>query len=256
MTVGEQPGPAPQPEAERRDGGAAVAALVDFEDVTVSLGGTLALDRVTLDISRGPPLVLIGPNGAGKTTLLKLGMGLLAPTRGRVLDHPGRGGRAVAKAFVFQRPVMLRRSAAANVAFALQAAGKRADRVTVASLLERVGLGGLGDRPARRLSGGEHQRLALARALALEPELLFLDEPTASLDPAATKAVEEIVGQLAGAGITIVISTHDLGQARRLGGEVLFLVGGRFVERAPAARFFAAPATPEARRFLAGEIVL
>jgi tungstate transport system ATP-binding protein len=126
----------------------------------------------------------------------------------------------------------------------------------VGSLLEQVGLAGFGDRPARRLSGGEQQRLALARALARDPEILFLDEPTASLDPYATKGVEDIIAQVAGAGVTVVMATHDLGQARRLADRVIFLAKGGLREEAPAHRFFEKPDTPEARRFLAGELVI
>ena len=157
---------------------------------------------------------------------------------------------------MFQKPVMLRRSAGSNVAYALQAAGRPADAATIAKVLDRVGLAALAGRPARRLSGGEQQRLALARALARDPEVLFLDEPTASLDPAATKAVEDIVARAAAGGVKVVMSTHDLGQARRLAGDIVFLAKGRLIERAPAERFFAAPATPEARSFVAGELVI
>jgi len=157
---------------------------------------------------------------------------------------------------VFQKPVMLRRSAGRNIAYALKAAGRSADAADIGKLLDRVGLAHLADRPARRLSGGEQQRLALARALARDPEVLLLDEPTASLDPAATKAVEDIVAGAAAAGVKIVMSTHDLGQARRLAGDIVFLSKGRLIEHAPAERFFTAPATPQARSFLAGELVI
>jgi tungstate transport system ATP-binding protein len=126
----------------------------------------------------------------------------------------------------------------------------------VAALLERVGLAHLADRPARRLSGGEQQRLALARALARDPEVLFLDESTASLDPASTKAVEDIVQATAQSGVKIVMATHDLGQARRLAGDIVFLMRGRVIEHAPVAQFFTAPASPEAAAFLRGELVI
>jgi len=162
------------------------------------------------------------------------------------------------RAMVFQRPVMLRRSAAANVAYALKAAGvARADRAPrVSTLLARVGLAPLAERPARRLSGGEQQRLALARALARDPEVLFLDEPTASLDPAATKAFEDILRDVAQSGVKIVMATHDLGEARRLAGEIVFLLRGRVHECAPAEKFFTAPATPEAAAFTRGDLVI
>ena len=161
------------------------------------------------------------------------------------------------QAMVFQRPIMLRRSVAANVDYAL-ALGRvgragRAERRD--AVLARTGLTALARQPARMLSAGEQQRLALARAWVLEPEVLFLDEPTASLDPAATRAVEEIVGAIHGAGTKIVMTTHDLGQARRLADEIVFLHRGRLLERAPADRFFDAPATAEAKAFLEGELL-
>jgi tungstate transport system ATP-binding protein len=153
--------------------------------------------------------------------------------------------------------VLLRRSVLANAVYPLKLAGvaaaEREPRARAA--LEMVGLAALADRPARRLSGGEQQRLALARAAALSSEVLFLDEPCASLDPTATRAVEEIVGTLAARGTKIVMTTHDLGQARRLAGEVLFLNRGRLREQTPAAAFFNQPATPEAAAFLRGELV-
>jgi len=153
---------------------------------------------------------------------------------------------------------MLHRSAAGNVRYSLAAAGvpraQRNDRV--AELLMLVGLSDLGHRPARRLSGGEQQRLALARALARDPDILFLDEPTASLDPAATKAIEDIVRAVAARGVKVVMSTHDLGQARRLAGDIAMLHRGRLLEIGPAAAFFAGPRTEEARRFIAGELLV
>jgi tungstate transport system ATP-binding protein len=153
--------------------------------------------------------------------------------------------------------VMLRRSTAANIAYALKARPGRAEQAQrVTALLRRVGLDGLGERPARRLSGGEQQRLALARALAREPEILFLDEPTASLDPASTKAVEDIIQATAASGVKIVMATHDLGQARRLAGDVVFLMRGRIVEHAAAQEFFANPATPQAAAFVRGDLVI
>jgi tungstate transport system ATP-binding protein len=197
----------------------------------------------------------MGPNGSGKTTLIKLAMGLLTPTAGRVhFAQTNLGARRLA--MVFQKPVMLRRTAAGNIAFALKSAGRAAYPATIAQLLKRVGLDELSGRSARRLSGGEQQRLAIARALARDPEVLLLDEPTASLDPAATKAVEDIIINAAAGGMKIVMSTHDLGQARRIAGDIAFLVKGRLVEQAPAASFFSAPATVEANRFLDGDLVV
>jgi tungstate transport system ATP-binding protein len=230
--------------------------LIALEGVGVSAGGTVILDRVTLGIAAGGPLVLVGPNGAGKSTLLKVAMGLLAPSSGLVRESDSGTPRAPRKAFVFQKPVMLRRSAAENISFALRAAGRGPTRGTVDGLLTRVGLGQVAARPARHLSGGEQQRLALARALACDPDILFLDEPTASLDPQATLAVEEIIAEAAADGVKIVMATHDLGEARRLGAEIALLVAGRLVEWTGTARFFTAPQTDTARRFVAGDLVL
>jgi tungstate transport system ATP-binding protein len=224
------------------------------ERLGFSAGGVGILADVSLTIERGSPSLIIGPNGAGKSVLLRLLHGLLAPGAGCVRWS---GEAARRQAMVFQRPVLLRRSVLANAVYPLRLAGvaarEREPRARAA--LEMVGLAALADRPARRLSGGEQQRLALARAAALSPEVLFLDEPCASLDPAATRAVEEIVGTLAARGTKIVMTTHDLGQARRLAGEVLFLHRGRLVEQTPAATFFNQPATPDAAAFLRGELV-
>jgi tungstate transport system ATP-binding protein len=229
-----------------------------IEEASYALRGLTILDRVSLRLGAGAPTVLIGPNGSGKTTLLRLLMGLIEPSAGRRTW----GGRAhvppARRAIVFQRPVMLRRSAAANIRYALSSAGVlRAQWPShVAGLLGLVGLPGMGERPARKLSGGEQQRLALARALARDPQVLFLDEPTASLDPAATKAVEDVIRAVVMRGIKVVMATHDLGEARRLAGEIVLLHHGRVIETAPAAEFFAAPKTEEARRFLAGELLV
>jgi len=231
---------------------------ITIEDVSVRTRSVTILESISLVLAPGAPTVLIGPNGSGKSSLLRVAMGLLSPTAGRVTW----GGRVTAggdrRAIVFQRPVMLRRSVAANIAFALRRDPKgRRDRAgRIAALLDLVGLAALGGRPARRLSGGEQQRLALARALARDPEILFLDEPTANLDPAATKAVEDIIVQVAATGVKIVLATHDLGEARRLAGEVVFMVRGRVRESAPATSFFACPATQEAQAFLNGDLVI
>jgi tungstate transport system ATP-binding protein len=228
-----------------------MTSVLSLAAVTVRADDVTLLDDIALDLTSGAPTVLLGPNGAGKTTLLQLAMGLIEPTSGRVVVPEW-----LRRAFMFQKPVMLRRSAAANVAFALTAAGRSADAATIAKLLDQVGLAALSERPARKLSGGEQQRLALARALAREPDILLLDEPTASLDPAATKAVEDILARIAAAGVKIVLATHDLGQARRLAGDIVFLAKGRLIEHTPASTFFSDPKTDTARRFLAGDLVL
>ncbi len=229
-----------------------------LDGASLQAGATTILDRLSLSITPGAPTLIVGPNGSGKSSLLRLMMGLTAPTTGRVSWGGRTESKPVRRAILFQRPVMLRRTAAANVAYALAQAGTpRNERaVRVAVLLERVGLFDLAQRPARKLSGGEQQRLALARALARDPEILLLDEPTASLDPAATRGVEEIVLMAAQSGIKIVMASHDLGQVRRLAGEVMFMVRGRLRERAPAADFLDHPTTPEAAAFLRGDLVI
>jgi tungstate transport system ATP-binding protein len=157
---------------------------------------------------------------------------------------------------VFQRPVMLRRSALANVAYALDLAGVGGDARTARALaaLRRVGLEAIAGRSARVLSGGEQQRLALARAWALEPTILFLDEPTASLDPAAARNVEATVRAIHDAGTKIVMTTHNLAMARRFADDILLIHEGRLVEQGPASAFFARPATAIGRAFIEGEL--
>jgi tungstate transport system ATP-binding protein len=230
---------------------------IQFEHASVHAGAVTILDRVELMIAAGAPTVLIGPNGSGKTTLLRLAMGLIAPSRGRV-TWGGAESPPARRAFMFQRPVMMRRSTIGNLRYALGAAGvpRAARDARAMELLSLVGLSTLGARPARRMSGGEQQRLALARALARDPQVLFLDEPTASLDPAATKAVEDVIRAVTERGIKVVIATHDLGQAKRLAGEIVLLHRGRVLECTAASAFFSAPKTEEARRFVAGELLV
>jgi tungstate transport system ATP-binding protein len=231
---------------------------ITFVEARIVAAGVPILDGISLSFNSGATTVLIGPNGAGKTTLLRAAMGLIPLTSGRI----AWGGRSPAapthRAIMFQRPAMLRRSTAGNVRYALAAAGvprgKRAARI--AELLALVGLDGLEGRAAPRLSGGEQQRLALARALARDPAVLFLDEPTASLDPYATKSIEDIVRAIAARGVKVLMSTHDLGQAKRLAGDVVLLHRGRLIECGPAQEFFDAPKTEEARKFIAGELLI
>jgi tungstate transport system ATP-binding protein len=231
---------------------------IRLEDVGVRARDTTLLEGVSLVLTPGGPTVLLGPNGAGKTTLLRLAMGLIPPSSGRVTWGGRDAVPPTRRSLVFQRPVMLRRSAAGNVRFALAAAGcRRSDRqARAAELLALVGLTNVAERPARKLSGGEQQRLALARALAKEPAVLFLDEPAASLDPAGTKALEDVIGDVVARGIKVVMATHDLGQAHRLAAEIVLLHRGRVMETGAAAAFFAGPRTEEARRFIAGELLL
>jgi tungstate transport system ATP-binding protein len=229
-----------------------------LDQVSLTIREVAILDRVSLVLAVGAPTVLIGPNGAGKTSLLRIAMGLTSPSSGRVTWGGREGVPAIRRAFVFQRPVMLRRSTLGNIRYALGATGlsRRGRAERALELLDLVGLSGLATRPARRLSGGEQQRLALARALARDPDVLFLDEPTASLDPAATSAIEAIIQSVTARGIKVVMATHDLGEARRIAGEIVLVHRGRAVEIADASALFSNPATPEARRFIAGELLL
>lgn len=238
---------------------AATATLLPLalDDVVFERGGRRIIDRISLVIEHALRTVILGPNGAGKSVLLRLCHGLLVPSSGRVRwQSQERSDVPRRQAMVFQRPVMLRRSALANVAYALQVAGasRRERDARAREALALVGLTHVAEHPARVLSGGEQQRLALARAWTLRPEVLFLDEPTASLDPGATQEIERIIGAVHEAGTKIVLVTHNLGQARRLGDEILYMEKGRIVERAAVDRFFHAPATSEAAQFLRGEL--
>jgi tungstate transport system ATP-binding protein len=226
-----------------------------LSDVCFSPNDVPLLRNIHLDIAGGMRSVILGANGAGKSVLMRLMHGLLKPSSGSVLWN-GTAGRPSAQAMVFQRPVMLRRSTLANVEYGLKLLGvtKAQRRARAEAALAHVGLAHLAERPARVLSGGEQQRIALARAWALEPRILFLDEPTASLDPGAAREVERIVSDIHQAGTTIVMTTHNLGQARRLADEIIFLHQGCITERTPAADFFRQPQSVEAATYLSGEL--
>jgi len=228
-----------------------------LRNVSYRVGEQRLLDDVSLTISSGAPTAILGPNGAGKSTLLHIVMGLMRPTSGSI----SWGGRSETtphrRAIVFQRPVMLRRTVRGNIIFALAQTDCPAEarEGRLQSLLEKVGLTVLADRPARRLSGGEQKRVALARALARDPDLLLLDEPTADLDPAATRAVEAIIADAAAAGTKILMVSHDAAQVRRLAGDIHFLVNSRLRESASAATFFSESASPLAQSFLRGDLL-
>ena len=226
-----------------------------LDQVSFAVEGRTIIDRVSMEIAEGSRTIILGPNGAGKSVLMRLCHGLLRPTSGAIRwGGPGNGRQR--QAMVFQRPVMLRRSALSNIVYGLKLAGvAREEReLRARDVLEAVGLASVAERPARVLSGGEQQRLAVARAWALGPEVLFLDEPTANLDPGAVRDLESLVGQIHAGGTKIVMSTHNLGQARRLGDEILFLSQGRLVERTPVERFFTKPASAEADAFIREEL--
>jgi tungstate transport system ATP-binding protein len=224
-------------------------------DVGFAPNSVPLLRDIHLTIGGGMRSVILGANGAGKSVLMRLMHGLLKPSSGSVLWN-GNAARPASQAMVFQRPVMLRRSTLANVEYGLKLLGvpKALRQARAEAALAHVGLAHLAERPARVLSGGEQQRIALARAWALEPRILFLDEPTASLDPSAAREVERIVSDIHQAGATIVMTTHNLGQARRLADEIIFLHQGRITERTPAANFFHQPQSVEAAAYLSGEL--
>lgn len=222
---------------------------LSIDSLALTEGGTRIIDSATLELCAQRNVVL-GPNGAGKSTLLRLIHGLLHPSSGR-LDWP----KALTQAMVFQRPIMLRTTVLANVEYGLKLKGHAAaDRRRLATeSLARVGLEQIAARPARLLSGGEQQRVALARAWALEPELLILDEPTASLDPASSREVERIINEIAASGTRILMTTHNLGQAKRIAEEIIFIDRGRIVEQTAVAQFFTLPQSEAAQRFLQEE---
>ena len=239
------------------DIGAPSILPLEARDLTYEVGGLRLIDGLNLSFNSGDLSALIGPNGAGKSLLLRLLHGLIEPSGGEVLWQGQSADEDIRlrQAMVFQRPVLLRRSVSANLRYALRTANGAAVDGSVEEWLARANLLHLADRPARLLSGGEQQRLALARALSRRPEVLFLDEPTASLDPTATLAIEELIGQAKAEGTKVILVTHDLGQAKRLADEVLFLHRGRVEARAPTAQFFVDPESDNAAAFLAGRLV-
>lgn len=222
--------------------------------------GKRLIKELEFTIEAGSRTMILGANGAGKSLLLRLCHGLLEPKAGTVFwnGEPQRCKTVRERqAMVFQRPIMLRRSALRNIQYVLKlrnVAPHDAEEIAY-DMLKRVGLGRLAHQPARVLSFGEQQRLAMARAWAIEPELLFLDEPTASLDPSATYSIEETIDAIAKSGTTIVMTTHDLAQAKRLGSDVMFMHRGRIVEQAKVEDFFAAPKNDLAQAFVRGDLL-
>lgn len=235
----------------------AVCAMMPLQvsGLSLKMRETTLIDSVTFGLGPTGITMIMGPNGAGKSLLLRLLHGLQVPTAGTIAwnDTPASPAMTRRQALVFQQPVLLRRSVAANVGFILKA--RDLPLGDLDRLLADVGLLDKKHLPARRLSGGEQQRLSLARALATRPEVLFLDEPTASLDPASTQVIEEIVRVAAAGGTRVIFVTHDIAQARRMADDVIFLHRGRVTEHSPAPRFFADPVSEPARAYLAGHLV-
>lgn len=226
----------------------------------VERGGRTLLDVPHISLGEARLTAIVGPNGAGKSLLLKALAGVFDPDRGEVLwagRKPSRHGYS-RLSLLLQAPVLLRRSVLANVEFALRAAGLPRNRIRDRSLhaLEHAGLSHLCAAPARLLSGGEKQRLALARALAIDPEVLLLDEPVANLDPSSVLKIEAMIGQARARGTTIALVTHDLSQAHRLAEDIVFMLRGRIVEQGDARAFLERSRSAEARAFIAGEIIV
>lgn len=232
---------------------AASSTLLALRDASVAYGAVRAVQGATVEIHRGDFIAVVGANGSGKTSLLRLLQGAVAHTGTREATQP-----AGVQAMVFQQPFLLRLSVLNNLRVALwlarrdTSAAERDERSELA--LRRVGLTALRDRPARSLSGGEQQRFALARGWAVRPDILLLDEPTASLDPSAKKEVETLLAAFAADGMTIVMSTHNLGQARRLASRVVYMDRGRIDADLPTAAFFDSGANGRADLFLKGEL--
>ncbi|HYW56480.1 MAG TPA: ATP-binding cassette domain-containing protein [Polaromonas sp.] len=228
-----------------------MSPLFELKTVDVCYGHTRALVACDLRIRAGERVALVGSNGSGKSTLLRTLHGLLPPNRGTVAC-----GVNMRQAMVFQRPYMLRASAQSNVALGLWLKGMvwKEARAAALQALARVGLAGVAQRNAKALSSGQQQRLALARAWALQPQVLLLDEPTASLDPAAKREVEGLMAEFAEAGMTLIFSSHNLGQVKRLASRVIYLEQGRLLADLPAHEFFNGPLPPEAELFVKGEL--
>lgn len=225
--------------------------LLELHAASVCFGPLVALADCSLNISRGERLALVGANGSGKSTLLRLLHGLVPAAAGRVVRPvPAR------QAMLFQRPYMLRASVQNNVALGLWLGGQSWSAAQHQALvaLERVGLDGLAQRSAKTLSGGQQQRLALARAWAVKPQVLLLDEPTASLDPTAKREVEALMSEFAASGMTLIFSSHNLGQVKRLASRVLYLEHGRVLADANVVSFFNGSLPPAATQFLKGEL--
>ena len=252
----------PRPFSSPKVGTSSQAGLLPLElkGVSFEAAGRRLIDRVDLSIAESGISVILGPNGAGKSLLLRLMHGLIGPSEGAILWGGSPMDAAIRRrqAMVFQKPVLLRRTAAANIthALGLRGIGRSERHSRAATALQLAGLAHRAFTPARVLSGGEQQRLCIARALSLEPEVLFLDEPTASLDPSSTLEIERLLVGAQHRGIKIIVVTHELGHARRLAHDVIFLHQGRVIEHQPAPSFFSRPLSEAAQIFLAGGLVI
>ncbi len=228
------------------------------QDLCFEAQGKRIIDHINLSITSNDITVILGPNGAGKSVLLRLLHGLLEPSKG-VVEW---GGCVIneelrkRQALVFQRPVMMRRTVADNIRFVLSLRGFSDHPQRLQKALDLAGLASQANQPAPKLSGGEQQRLAIARALVLDPEVLILDEPSSNLDPGATMAVEQLIMTARQDGKKVILVTHDLGQAKRVGDEIIFMHNGRIIETGSCNQFFEQPKTEESRAYLSGRLLL
>jgi len=225
-----------------------------LQNVTVRRQGNRIIGPVDLVLDPQGPTIVIGPNGSGKTTLLRVLHGIERINEGSVTWTTEDTSK---QAFVFQSPIVMRRSVAENLAYPLRLVKTPAAQIkeTVGYWLDRIGLASVQNSPATRLSGGERQKLAIARALVRKPDVLFLDEPCANLDGHATREIEALLQEIAAGGTHLVMATHDMGQARRLAHDLVFMLDGRVHETGPASTKFAAPQTEALAAFLRGDIV-
>ena len=228
-----------------------MSALLSLTRASVRFGGVQVLRHCSAHIQAGERVALVGSNGSGKSTLLRTLHGLLPLAEGSLQAAP-----EARQAMLFQKPHLLRTSVLNNVALGLWLRGQpwSAARLQALAALQRVGLADLAPRNARTLSGGQQQRVAMARAWACRPQVLLLDEPTASLDPAAKRDVEQLMAEFSLSGMTLIFSSHNLGQVKRLASRVICLDHGRVVADLPTFDFFNGPLPPAAEQFLKGEL--
>lgn len=232
---------------------------LSLSGISVKAGGNHLLRDININFDKGPLTLIIGPNGAGKSLLLRLCHGLIKPNKGTLTWQGSEAAFAARhQALVFQKPVLLRRSVRENIAYPLRITGmfstaEITDRI--AEALDLSGLAAIADRPAKVLSGGEQQKLALARARAIRPEVLFLDEPTANLDPRSLGQVEALIRETHEAGTKIIMTSHDMSQVKRLADEIIFLYDGHILEAGPAAQILNKPASKEASAFVKGDLL-